>query len=49
MTLFAHHRLILSAFRVNPAVTDFYSATAADFTLPDYVHGDKIIDIPVAV
>ncbi|MDR1102007.1 MAG: thymidylate synthase [Clostridiales bacterium] len=36
-------------FELNPAVTDFYSATAADFTLLDYVHGDKIIGIPVAV
>ena len=34
---------------LDPSVTDFYAFTPESFTVDNYVHGDKIGRIPVAV
>lgn len=37
------------AFRLNPEVTDFYAFTADDVIIEDYVTGEQIKNIPIAV
>ncbi len=34
---------------LNPEVTNFYDFTTADLIVEDYRHGDKIVNIPIAV
>ena len=36
-------------FKLNPELKDFYKATVDDFIIENYQHGEKIINIPVAV